>query len=222
MRILIIENDQPLARFLHKRLETESYSVEVATDESQAAASIQQSQPDLAVLDLSIGLAAGIDLLKRIRAQNHFLPIMVLSPQAEAEERGRVLDLGADDCLTKPFAPLEFSARVRALLRRCTQAPPSSVIRVHDLEMDRVRRTVKRRGESIELTPKEFALLEYLMVNAGRRVTRAMIVNEVWKFSPDAMTNVVEVYINYLRNKLDKKFDLKLIHTVRGVGYQLG
>ena len=131
------------------------------------------------------------------------------------------LDLGADDYLVKPFAFRELSARVRALLRRGNR-PPELSFQVEDLEMNRVDRTVRRGGRRIELTPKEFALLEYLMRNAGRAVSRPMIIEHVWNFSFDTMTNVVDVYINYLRKKVDEGFEQKLIHTVRGVGYQIG
>jgi DNA-binding response OmpR family regulator len=137
------------------------------------------------------------------------------------EDRVKGLDLGADDYLTKPFSFTELSARVRALLRRAA-LPAEVMLRVGDLELNRVERVVKRAGKAVELTPKEFSLLEYLMRNVGRCVTRAMIIEHVWNLSFDTMTNVVDVYINYLRKKVDQGFERKLIHTVRGVGYQIG
>jgi DNA-binding response OmpR family regulator len=147
--------------------------------------------------------------------------VLILSGRARVEDRVKGLDLGADDYLAKPFSFSELSARVRALLRR----NPSSldiILRVEDLELDRAERLVRRAGRRIDLTPREFALLEYLMRNAGRPVTRAMIIEHVWNFSFDTMTNVVDVYINYLRKKVDQGFEHKLIHTVRNVGYVLG
>ena len=147
--------------------------------------------------------------------------MLVLTARSRVEDRVKGLDLGADDYLTKPFAFAELSARLRALLRRADR-PPDMVLRVKDLEMNRAERTVRRAGQPIELTPKEFALLEYLLRNAGRCVTRAMIIEHVWNLSFDPMTNVVDVYINYLRNKVDRGHVTKLLRTVRGVGYQLG
>jgi DNA-binding response OmpR family regulator len=147
--------------------------------------------------------------------------VLILSGRAGVEDRVKGLDLGADDYLTKPFSFSELSARVRALLRRPPN-PLGVVLRVEELELDRAERVVRRAGRRIDLTPREFALLEYLMRNAGRCVTRAMIIEHVWNFSFDTMTNVVDVYINYLRKKIDQDFESKLIHTVRSVGYELG
>ncbi|MBI3405637.1 MAG: response regulator transcription factor [Acidobacteria bacterium] len=149
------------------------------------------------------------------------LPVIVLTARSGVEDRVQGLDLGADDYLTKPFSFSELSARVRALLRRGSR-PAESTLKVEDLELDRVGRSVKRAGRRIDLTQKEFALLEYLMRNAGRRVTRAMIIEHVWNLSYDSMTNVVDVYVNYVRKKVDENYERKLIRTVRGVGYQLG
>jgi DNA-binding response OmpR family regulator len=147
--------------------------------------------------------------------------VLILSGRARVEDRVKGLDLGADDYLTKPFSFSELSARVRALLRRSPNTI-GIVLRVEDLELDRAERVVRRAGRRIDLTPREFALLEYLMRNAGRPVTRAMIIEHVWNFSFDTMTNVVDVYISYLRKKIDQDFEHKLIHTVRNVGYELG
>jgi DNA-binding response OmpR family regulator len=147
--------------------------------------------------------------------------VLILTGRAEVEDRVKGLDLGADDYLAKPFSLSELSARVRALLRRSPNRL-NIVLRVEDLELDRAERVVKRAGRRIDLTPHEFALLEYLMRNAGRPVTRAMIIEHAWNFSIDTLTNVVEVYINYLRKKVDQDFERKLIHTIRSVGYQLG
>jgi len=160
-------------------------------------------------------------VLKYVRKRKPSPPVLILSGRVRVEDRVKGLDLGADDYLTKPFSFSELAARVRALLRR----NPKSfdiILRVGDLELDRAERVARRAGRRIDLTPREFALLEYLMRNAGRSVTRAMIIEHVWNFSFDTMTNVVDVYINYLRKKVDQGFEHKLIHTVRNVGYELG
>ncbi len=175
----------------------------------------------MVILDLTFPQTDGLHILKRVRAKKSGLPVLVLTARSRVVDRVKGLDLGADDYLTKPFSFSKLSARVRALLRRGSR-PAESVLRAEDLELNRVERKVKRAGRRIELTPKEFALLEYLMLNAGRRVTRTMIIEHVWNLSFDTMTNVVDVYINYLRKKVDAGFGHKLIRTVRGVGYQLG
>ena len=156
-----------------------------------------------------------------MRAKKPSLPVLVLTARSRIEDRVQSLDSGADDCLNKPFSFTELSARVRALLRRGPRTV-ETVLAVADLELDRVERKVKRGGKSIELTSKEFALLEYLLRNAGRRVTRTMIIEHVWNLSFDTSTNIVDVYVNYLRRKVDDGFTPRLIHTVRGVGYELG
>jgi DNA-binding response OmpR family regulator len=176
---------------------------------------------DLVILDLNLPDLDGLEILKAIRAKQAGPPVLILSGRSRSEERIKGLDYGADDYLIKPFSFGELSARVRALLRRRNQ-PLELTLRVGDLEMDRAERRVVRGGRRIELTPREFALLEYLMRNVGRCVTRAMIIERVWNFSFDTMTNVVDVYINYLRKKVDDGCEQKLIRTIRGVGYQLG
>jgi len=220
MRVLIAEDDKPVASFVQKGLEAEQYAVDVAQDGDEAQLMVSQIEYDLAVLDLTLPRADGLDVLKYIRENKPTLPVLILTGRNRVEDRVRGLDLGADDYLTKPFSFSELSARVRALLRRST-LPVEIMLRVADLELNRVERTAKRAAKAIELTPKEFALLEYLMRNVGRCVTRAMIIEHVWNLSFDTMTNVVDVYINYLRKKVDQGFERKLIHTVRGVGYQI-
>ena len=221
MRILVAEDDSPLAAFLRKGLEAEHYAVDVVPDGEQAQLMADEYDYDLLVLDLNLPQLDGLEVLKRLRTKKPNLPVLVLTARSRVEDRVKGLDLGADDYLTKPFSFTELSARVRALLRRGSRSA-EAVFRVEDLEMDRVERTIKRAGKRIELTPKEFALLEYLMRNAGRRVTRNMIIEHVWNLSFDTMTNVVDVYINYIRKKVDEGFEPKLIRTIRGVGYQLG
>ena len=221
MRVLVAEDDNALASFVRKGLEAEHYAVDIASDGAEAQYMAEEYDYDLVILDLTLPQTDGLHVLKRVRAKKSGLPVLVLTARSRVEDRVKGLDLGADDYLTKPFSFSELSARVRALLRRGSR-PAESVLRAEDLELNRVERTVKRAGRRIELTPKEFALLEYLMLNAGRRVTRTMIIEHVWNLSFDTMTNVVDVYINYLRKKMDEGFGRKLIRTVRGVGYQLG
>lgn len=221
MRVLIAEDDKPVASFVQKGLEAEQYAVDVAQDGDEAQFMVNQFDYDLAVLDLSLPRVDGLDVLKHIRESKPALPVLILTGRNRVEDRVKGLDLGADDYLTKPFSFSELSARVRALLRRAAQ-PAEVVLRVGDLGLNRVERTVKRAGQAIELTPKEFALLEYLMRNAGRCVTRAMIIEHVWNLTFDTMTNVVDVYINYLRKKVESGHEHKLIRTVRGVGYHIG
>jgi DNA-binding response OmpR family regulator len=220
MRVLLAEDDKPVASFVQKGLDAEHYAVDLAADGDEAEFMVEQFDYDLLVLDLNLPHRDGLEVLKRARAAKPSLPVLVLTVRSRVEDRVKGLDLGADDYLTKPFAFSELSARIRALLRR-GKRPLEAVLRVADLELHRAERVVMRAGRRIELTPKEFALLEYLLRNAGRSVTRAMIIEHVWNLSFDTMTNVVDVYINYLRKKVDEGFDRKLIRTVRGVGYQL-
>ncbi|MBZ5548122.1 MAG: response regulator transcription factor [Acidobacteriia bacterium] len=220
MRILIVEDDPALSSFLRKGLEAEHHAVDTATEGQQGRAMALEFDYDLMVLDLNLPGVDGLSILKSVRQHKTRLPVMILTARNRVEDRVQCLDTGADDYLVKPFSFLELSARVRALLRR-NHLPSELVLTVRDLFLDRVQRKVERAGRHIELTTKEFALLEYLMRNAGRRVTRAMIIEHVWNMNFDSTTNVVDVYINYLRRKVDDGFSPALIHTVRGVGYQL-
>jgi two-component system, OmpR family, copper resistance phosphate regulon response regulator CusR len=220
MRILIAEDDVPLASFVKRGLEAEHYAVDTTADGEQARAMASEFDFDLVVLDLGLPRLDGISILRSVRTRKPSMPILVLTGRTRVEERVQCLDLGADDFLSKPFSFSELSARIRALLRR-SRLPTESVLTVEDLKLDRVERRVERAGRRVELTSKEFALLEYMMRNAGRRVTRAMIIEHVWNLSFDTCTNVVDVYVNYLRRKIDDGFALRLIHTIRGVGYEL-
>ena len=222
MRILLAEDDGPLASFVSKGLQAENYLVDVAAAGDEAHAMITERDYELLVLDLNLPRLDGLQVLQKVRGNgNASTRILVLTSRTEVQERVRCLDAGADDYLTKPFSFAELSARVRALLRRQGQLT-ESVLQVEDLSLDRLQHKVSRAGRAIDLTPKEFALLEYLMRNIGRRVTRAMIMEHVWNLAFDTMTNVVDVYINYLRKKVDAAAEQPLIHTVRGVGYQVG
>jgi DNA-binding response OmpR family regulator len=220
MRILIAEDDAALASFIRQGLESEHYAVDVCSDGEQARNLAVEFDYDLVMLDLTLPKLDGLSILRQVRTRKSSVPILVLTGRTKVEDRVQALDLGADDYLLKPFSFSELSARIRALLRR-SHLPAESVLTVADLKLDRVERRVERAGQRIELTSKEFALLEYLMRNAGRRITRAMIIEHVWNLSFDTSTNVVDVYINYLRRKVDQGFGNPLIHTIRGVGYEL-
>lgn len=220
MRILVVEDDTALASFIRKGLEAEHYAVDTTSDGEQGRSLALQFEYDLVILDLNLPGLDGVAILKSVRQHKPTVPVMVLTARSRVEDRVLCLDSGADDYVVKPFSFLELSARTRALLRR-SHLPSESIVTVSDLRLDRVERRVERAGRRIELTTKEFALLEYLMRNVGRRLTRAMIIEHVWNLTFDSTTNVVDVYINYLRRKVDDGFGLPLIHTVRGVGYQL-
>jgi DNA-binding response OmpR family regulator len=220
MRILVVEDDAPLASFLRQGLEAEYYAVDIASDGDDGRWLALENDYDLMVLDLNLPKMDGIAVLHAIRPKKPSLPVLVLTGRSRIEDRVECLDSGADDCLIKPFSYTELAARVRALMRR-RPLTAETLLKIEDLELDRIERTVKRAGSRIELTSKEFGLLEYLLRNAGHRVTRSMIVEHVWNLSFDTGTNIVDVYINYLRKKIDEGHSPKLIHTVRGVGYEM-
>jgi len=220
VHLLIAENDFALATLLQSSFEHEKYVVDLAKDAPTAKRWIEQRCYDLAILDLDIELDQGMQILQHFRAKRSQLPILVLSDSNHPGECAQLLDLGADDSLQKPFSFSELSARVRALVRRATRST-DAVLFLDDLELNRMEHSVKRAGRVIELTPKEFGLLEYLMRNAGQHVTRAQIVQQVWNYPFDTLTNVVDVYVNYLRKKIEGPLDRKLIYTVRGIGYEM-
>lgn len=221
MRVLIAEDDPALASFVRKGLEAEHYAVDVSHDGEQVRTLVTDLDYDVVILELNLSGMNGVSILRYLRTRKPSLPILVLTSRSKVEDRVECLDLGADDYMAKPFSFSELSARIRALLRR-SHLPAASVLSINDLKLDRVERRVERAGRRIDLTSKEFGLLEYLMLNAGRRVTRAMIIEHVWNLSFDTCTNIVDVYVNYLRRKIDDNFGRRLIHTVRGVGYELG
>jgi DNA-binding response OmpR family regulator len=221
MHIVLVEDDLPVAKFISSGLEAEHYSVRLVPGGNDVPRILQEGPCDLLVLDLNLPGVYGLDVLRQVRSRKPHLPILILTGNTRVEDRVGGLDSGADDYMTKPFAFSELLARVRALLRR-GGLPFEPVLHSMDLELDRVRRVVRRNGNSIDLTPKEFALLEYLMLNAGRNVSRSSIIHDVWKLSSNTMTNVVDVYINYLRKKIDCDTSERLIHTVRGAGYRIG
>ncbi len=213
MRILVIEDDLKVANFIASGLGQEGYAVDVLHQGTDAGTQALAYDYDAVVLDLMLPGQSGFQVLRDIRARKATLPILILT------ERVAGLDSGADDYMVKPFALAELSARLRAVLRR--GAARENTLRVGDLEMDTVRRLVRRAGRQLDLKPKEYALLEFLMRNSDRPVTKSLIIEHVWNIHFDSVSNVVEVHINALRNKIDRGFDRPLIHTIRGVGYIL-
>ena len=220
MRILLVEDDRKVASFIQNGLAEEGYAVDLAADGEMGLAMGLDRLHDVIVLDVMLPGNPGFQVLRELRQAHVETPVLLLTARDTVEDKVRGLDAGADDYLTKPFAFAELLARVRALLRRRTteRAP---LLQVEDLVLDPATRAVKRGGEAIPLTNREFSLLEYLMRNAGRVLTRTAIAEHVWDYSFDSETNVIDVYVNYLRKKIDTGRDRKLIHTVRGVGYVL-
>jgi DNA-binding response OmpR family regulator len=219
VRILVVEDEKKVATFIQKGLQEEGYAVDMVHDGLEAITSVGTFDYDLVVLDLMLPQKPGLEVLRTIRMKRPQLPVLVLTAKGALEDKVAGLDAGADDYLIKPFAFVELSARIRALLRRGSQE--STKLRVADLEMDTAARKVRRGDQVIDLKLKEYALLEFLLRNAHRPVTRTMIVEHVWDIHFDSVSNVVDVHINALRNKIDKGFSRPLIHTIRGVGYVL-
>jgi DNA-binding response OmpR family regulator len=219
MRILVVEDDRKVASFIQKGLEEEGLAVDVLNDGDDAGTQAQMIDYDCVVLDLMLPGRSGLQVLRDIRSRKSELPVLILSAQGSPEERVTGLNGGADDYMAKPFILAELSARIRALLRR--GKPRETKLRVADLEVDIIRRRVSRGGRTIDLKPKEYALLEFLMHNCDRPVTRSHIIEHVWDIHFDSISNVVEVHINSLRNKIDRGAAIRLIQTVRGVGYML-
>jgi DNA-binding response OmpR family regulator len=219
MRVLVVEDDCSLGAFLRKGMELEGHRVEWVEDGEAALAHAAANHPDLILLDLSLPRRDGTEVLAEMRARHDDAAVLVLSGRNELNERVQCLDLGADDYLLKPFSYFELKARCRALLRRRQQfADP--VLRCGDLELHRIEHKVTRAGAVISLTAKEFSLLEYLLLHQGECVSRSQLLVEVWQMPEQAATNIVDVYVNYLRRKLEGGVDL--IETVRGAGYRLG
>ena len=220
MRILVVEDESKVAKFLKKGLEQSGYEVHLASDGQSGFDLFRVTEYDLVLVDLMLPNMSGWELIPLLRQSKPVLPILALTAKGSVEDRVRGLNLGCDDYIVKPFSFAELLARIQAQLRRGT-ALGTAEMRVADLVIDPLKRRVTRAGKVIELSNKEFALLEYLLRNKDQIVTRNMITENVWDASFDNITNVVEVYINYLRNKLDRGFETRLIHTVRGVGYIL-
>ena len=218
MRILVVEDEKKVASFLKKGLEEEYYAVDTAFDGEEGLALAQINEYDLIILDIMLPKVDGMEVLRRIRGNGSSVPILMLTAKDSIEDIISGLDSGSDDYLTKPFSFAELLARVRALLRR-KMKEKTDILRVGDLSLSTSTHQVKRGGRKIELTAKEYALLEYFMRNPNRILTRTLITEHVWDYHFDPSTNVVDVYVNYLRKKIDQGFEKKLIHTIRGSGY---
>ena len=218
MRLLIVEDDRKLAEFVARGLRAESFAVDLAADGRAGLEFINSYHYDLLILDLMLPQISGSELLKRARQAHPALPVLILTARDATEEKVRQFEAGADDYLTKPFDFAELLVRVKALLRR---SPPerTDVLRIADLELNRLTQQVRRDGQRIELTAKEYGVLEYLLSSPGRVFSRTMILEHVWDQSFEGVTNIVDVYVRYLRRKIDEPYTVKLIHTVRGVGY---
>ncbi len=221
MRALLIEDDLTIAEFVARGLREAAFAVEHAVD-GESGLHLASSAPyDVAIIDLMLPVRDGLSVIRELRQRQVTTPVLILSAKHTVDDRVIGLEAGGDDYLTKPFAFTELLARVQALIRRATSAPASTHLTVGDLTLDLRSRHATRAGRDIELRPREFALLEYLLRNAGRVVSKTMILSHVWDYSFDPRTNVVDVLVHRLRDRIDKGFDQKMIHTVRGIGYVL-
>ena len=218
MRVLVVEDEKKTASFIRKALQAESFAVDVCHNGNDALAAVSGTPFDALVLDIMLPGRDGLSLLRQLRERKNSTPVLLLSARGEVNERVDGLNAGADDYLPKPFALAELVARVRALGRRGSESK-SALLRVADLTLDTVNRVAQRGGRRMELTTREYRLLEYLMRSAGRICGRMAILEKVWDYSFDPGTNLVDVYIKRLREKIDADFEPKLLHTVRGVGY---
>jgi two-component system, OmpR family, response regulator len=229
MRVLIVEDDSTIADFVAKGLAEAGYAVDIASDGERGlematgkdSSGDQSSSYDVAIVDLMLPKLDGLTVIDRMRARNIRTPVLILSAQRTVDDRVRGLQAGGDDYLTKPFAFAELVARVQALIRRATGATEPTRLSVRDLTLDLLTRRTERAGKSLDLRPREFALLEYLMRNPGRVLSKTMILSHVWGYNFNPGTNVVDVLVSRLRDKIDRDFEPKLLHTVRGVGYVL-
>lgn len=219
--VLVVDDDSSLANFLSMELEADRFIVDQIHDGAEALQALQgKRRYDLLVLDLNLPTLDGLSLLRQLRPTQSRLPVLVLTARARVEDRVHALRAGADDCLTKPFSLLEFMARVQALLRRNSGEVPNCST-VGDLSIYRDERRVERNGRRVDLTPREYAILDIMMRNAGRPVSRAALLEEVWNMAPESTTNIVDVYMKYVRDKIDLPGEPRLTHTVRGFGYEL-
>jgi DNA-binding response OmpR family regulator len=220
MNTLIIEDEKKVSRFLKLGLEGERHTVDAAYDGEAGEKFALSGKYDVIVLDLMLPKKSGIEVLKSIRSKGISTPVLILTAKGNLEDKVEGLDKGADDYLVKPFAFAEFMARIRSLGRR-SGIEKSTLLRVADLELDTISRKARRDGREIELTNREFALLEYFIRNINRILTRTVISEHIWEYDFDTGTNIVEVYVNKLRNKIDSQSETKLIHTIRGAGYMM-
>ena len=221
MKLLLIEDDQVIANFIKKGMLEAGFSVDHTNDGQAGLAAALQENYDIAIVDIMLPKLDGLSLISRIREKKINIPIIILSAKRTVDDRINGLQHGGDDYLTKPFSFSELLARVEALLRRASNVVEPSTLEIEDLQLDLLSRTAKRAGKKIDLQPKEFALLEYLVRNTGRVLSKTMIMERVWNYDFDPGTNVVEARISKLREKVDKGHEVSLIHTVRGLGYVL-
>ena len=221
MRALIVEDDRAIAEFVGRGLREAGFAVDQASD-GDTGLELALTEPyDVAIVDLMLPQRDGLSLIDELRRRGHTTPVLILSARRSVDDRVRGLQSGGDDYLTKPFAFAELLARVQALVRRATRAPEPTTLTIGDLTLDLLSRRVTRGSTPIELRPREFALLEYLMRNPGKVVSKTMILSHVWDYTFDPQTNIVDVLVSRLREKIDRPFDRKLLRTVRGVGYVL-
>ena len=221
MRVLLVEDDLKIADFIVKGLKEAGFAVDHAADGEGGLYMALNEPYDAAVIDLMLPKLDGLSLIEKVRANRINTPLIILSAKRSVDERIKGLQAGGDDYLTKPFSFAELLARLQALIRRSTGTSEATSLTACDLMVDLLTREVKRGGEDVELQPREFSLLEYLMRNRGRVLSKTMILEHVWDYSFDPQTNVVDVLVCRLRNKVDRGFEKKLIHTIRGVGYVL-
>ncbi len=222
MRALLVEDDATIAEFVVRGLREAGFAVDHAPD-GDAGLDLAVGEPyDVAIVDLMLPKRDGLSLIEALRARGIATPVLILSARRSVDDRVRGLHTGGDDYLTKPFAFAELLARVQALVRRASRSAEPTTITVDDLVVDLLSRRVTRGGTAIDLRPREFALLEYLMRNSGKVVSKTMILSHVWDYNFDPQTNIVDVLVSRLREKIDRPFENKLLHTVRGVGYVLG
>lgn len=221
MRVLLVEDDQKLGAFIKKGLRQAGFAVDHCTDGEEGVIMVTGNDYDAAIVDIMLPNLDGLSLVREVRKKRITVPVLILSAKASVDDRVKGLQIGADDYLVKPFAFAELLARIQALVRRMSQVSEPSAVTVADVTLDLLGRKVARAGKKIDLQAREFALLEYLMRNAGRVVTKTMILNHIWDYSFDPQTNVVDVLVCRLRNKIDKGFTNKLIQTRRGMGYVL-
>jgi len=222
MHALIIEDDRAIAEFIARGLREAGFAVDVAVDGDEGLEAALTGEPDVAIVDLMLPGRDGLSVIDELRRQGRSTPVLILSARRSVDDRVRGLQAGGDDYLTKPFAFAELLARVQALVRRATRTPDATTLTVGDLVLDLLSRKVTRAGQPIELRPREFALLEYLMRNAGKVVSKTMILSHVWEYNFDPQTNIVDVLVSRLRDRIDRPFEHKLLQTVRGVGYVIG